>query len=55
MAELFLWYVYQILWTIVICFQGDIKIDIPQKSECVKVVVRCRPMSEKEKNEGFER
>ncbi|XP_045175367.2 kinesin-II 95 kDa subunit-like [Mercenaria mercenaria] len=31
------------------------KIDIPQKSECVKVVVRCRPLSEKEVQKGFER
>ncbi|KAH9638895.1 hypothetical protein HF086_012848 [Spodoptera exigua] len=23
-------------------------------NECVKVVVRCRPLSEKEKNEGYE-
>lgn len=23
-------------------------------NECVKVVVRCRPLAEKEKNEGYE-
>ncbi|KAL4225445.1 Kinesin-like protein kif3c [Mactra antiquata] len=31
------------------------KMDIPQKSECVKVVVRCRPLSDKEKQKGYER
>lgn len=31
------------------------KIDIPQRSECVKVVVRCRPLQEKELKKGYER
>jgi len=35
--------------------QGDKLMEIPAKSECVKVVVRCRPMSSKETKEGFER
>lgn len=31
------------------------KLVIPSKAECVKVVVRCRPMNEKEINDGHER
>ncbi|XP_052801351.1 kinesin-II 95 kDa subunit-like [Mya arenaria] len=34
---------------------GDTKIDIPQKSESVRVVVRCRPMASTEESKGFER
>ncbi|KAH3886424.1 hypothetical protein DPMN_010431, partial [Dreissena polymorpha] len=34
---------------------GDAKIEIPGKSECVKVVVRCRPMAKNESEKGFER
>ena len=28
---------------------------LPERSECVKVVVRCRPMDAKESNAGYER
>lgn len=34
---------------------SDVKIDLPQRSECVKVVVRCRPLQEKELQKGYER
>ncbi|KAL3841790.1 hypothetical protein ACJMK2_019899 [Sinanodonta woodiana] len=34
---------------------SDVKIALPQKAECVKVVVRCRPMDEKEVAAGYDR
>ena len=36
-------------------FQSSKKLILPNKSESVKVVVRCRPMNEKETKDGHER